>query len=59
LAPRIFFPPSMPRAKQLGAERQVRLSMATALGSGAAQLVDGPPLHATETNTPDRHHRLA
>src|SRR3954451_9202732 len=36
LTPRIFLPPSMPRAKQLGAERQERLSMTTALGSGAS-----------------------
>jgi len=36
LTPRIFFPPSMPRSKQLGAERQERLSMTTALGSGAS-----------------------
>src|SRR5689334_3555489 len=32
---RIFLPSSMPRAKQLGAERQDRLSITTALGSGA------------------------
>jgi hypothetical protein len=36
LTPRIFFPPSIPRSKQLGAERQDRLSMTTALGSGAS-----------------------
>ena len=36
LTPWIFLPPSMPRAKQLGAERQERLSMTTALGSGAS-----------------------
>src|ERR1700721_2326959 len=36
LTPRIFFPPSMPRSKQLGAERQDRLSMTTALGSGVS-----------------------
>src|ERR1700722_19671315 len=36
LTPRIFLPPSMPRAKQLGAERQERLSMTTALGSGGS-----------------------
>ena len=34
LEPRIFLPPSMPRAKQLGAERQERLSITTTLGSG-------------------------
>ena len=34
--PLIFLPPSKPRAKQLGAERQDRLSMMTALGSGIA-----------------------
>src|SRR4051794_32056213 len=34
LTPRIFLPPSMPRSKQLGAERQDRLSITTALGSG-------------------------
>src|SRR5688572_5448550 len=36
LTPLIFLPPSMPRPKQLGAERQDRLSMTTALGSGAS-----------------------
>jgi hypothetical protein len=36
LTPLIFFPPSMPRSKQLGAERQDRLSITTALGSGAS-----------------------
>jgi hypothetical protein len=36
LTPRIFFPPSMPRSKQLGAECQGRLSMTTALGSGSS-----------------------
>src|SRR4051794_37597781 len=33
LTPRIFLPPSMPRVKQLGAERQERLSITTVLGS--------------------------
>src|ERR1700758_4500573 len=36
LTPRIFLPPSRPRAKQLGAERQDRLSITTTLGSGAS-----------------------
>src|SRR5690348_10976082 len=36
LTPRIFLPPSMPRSKQLGAERQDQLSITTALGSGAS-----------------------
>src|SRR3954470_7750972 len=36
LTPRIFLPPSMPRSKQLGAERQDRLSITTALGSEAS-----------------------
>jgi hypothetical protein len=36
LTPRIFLPPSIPRSKQLGAERQDRLSITTALGSGAS-----------------------
>jgi hypothetical protein len=34
LTPRIFFPPSIARSKPLGAERQDRLSLTTALGSG-------------------------
>ncbi len=34
--PRILLPPSTPRAKQVGAEGQVRLSMTTALGSGVS-----------------------
>src|SRR5689334_25304850 len=34
LTPRTFLPPSTPRAKQLGAERQERLSITTTLGSG-------------------------
>src|SRR3954471_15550555 len=33
LMPLIFLPPSKPRSKQLGAERQERLPMMTALGS--------------------------
>lgn len=36
LTPRSFFPPSTRRAKQLGAERQVRLSITTALGSAVS-----------------------
>jgi hypothetical protein len=39
LTPRIFLPPSMPRAKQLGAERPERLSMTTVLGSGVSPQV--------------------
>src|SRR3982750_134623 len=34
LMPLIFLPPSKPRAKQLGADCQDRLSMMTALGTG-------------------------
>src|SRR3954452_25142177 len=34
LTPRTFLPPSTPRSKQLGAERQERLSITTTLGSG-------------------------
>src|SRR4051794_29607280 len=34
LMPLIFLPPSKPRPKQVGAERQERLSMMTALGTG-------------------------
>ena len=34
--PLIFLPPSKPRPKQLGAERQERLSTMTALGSGVS-----------------------
>jgi hypothetical protein len=34
--PRIFFPPSIPRLKQLGAEQQDQLSITTALGAGAS-----------------------
>src|SRR3954454_16594099 len=34
LTPRTFLPPSTPRSKQLGAERQERLSMTTTLGPG-------------------------
>nr|WP_085091585.1 hypothetical protein [Azospirillum oryzae] len=34
--PRIFLPPSTPRAKQLGAEGQVRLSVTTVLGSAGS-----------------------
>jgi hypothetical protein len=45
LTPRIFLPPSMPRAKQLGAERQERLSMTTALGSAV-------PPQAIQQSTP-------
>src|SRR5512141_2579361 len=36
LMPLIFLPPSKPRVKQLGADRQDRLSMMTALGSGVS-----------------------
>src|SRR3954469_19072470 len=36
LTPRTFLPPSTPRSKQLGAERQERLSMTTTLGSGVS-----------------------
>src|SRR3954465_10881427 len=36
LTPRIFLPPSMPRVKQLGAERQERLSITTVLGSAVS-----------------------
>src|SRR5690349_21616401 len=34
--PLIFLPPSTPRSKQLGAERQERLSITTVLGSGVS-----------------------
>src|SRR5215213_6034371 len=36
LMPLIFLPPSKPRPKQVGAERQERLSTMTALGSGVS-----------------------
>src|SRR5690349_23246153 len=36
LTPRIVVPPSMPRSRPFGAERQDRLSITTALGSGAS-----------------------
>src|SRR3954451_21300800 len=36
LTPLIFLPPSMPRVKQLGAERQERLSITTVLGSAVS-----------------------
>src|SRR3954451_22950121 len=36
LMPLIFLPPSKPRPKQLGADRQERLSMMTALGSAGS-----------------------
>src|ERR1700751_5079313 len=48
LTPRIFLPPSMPRAKQLGAERQERLSMTTALGSGGSPQAVAQPTPKAE-----------
>src|SRR3954468_20362954 len=36
LTPRTFLPPSTPRSKQLGAERQERLSITTVLGSAVS-----------------------
>src|SRR4029453_11458570 len=36
LMPLVFLPPSKPRVKQVGAEREERLSRMTALGSGVS-----------------------
>src|SRR4051812_29494614 len=41
LMPLIFLPPSKPRPKQVGAERQERLSTMTVLGSGVSPHVKG------------------
>jgi hypothetical protein len=35
----MFVPPPMPRSRQLGSERQDRLSMTAALGTGAQHFV--------------------
>src|SRR5690349_12617890 len=49
LMPLIFLPPSKPRPKQVGAERQERLSMMTALGTGLS------PCHPSDSRRPLRH----
>ena len=51
--PRIFLPPSTPRAKQLGAEGQVRLSITMALGSAVSPQVSR---HVRRSRSSKRRH---